>query len=184
VNSNMHQVAGWIERFIEGFNFCRPGKDQSLGRDLANTVIRGPDVGELGGIMGRCAEHVDPEGNEWAPNAPDYAARKEKVYGIVDEPNRRTGQMLSELTLGAKTKVTPKEIEIRPGLDAPPSSSAAPTGYLSKQDAKTTDTDKIRYAHTATEKKPAREFYAANEEDAVAVAKVAQENLNDYLRGG
>ncbi len=189
-SSNIHEVVGWLRQFVEGFNFTRPGKDQSLGRDILNVVVRGRNLDSLGGILGRCAEHKDPEGNEWAPNSSKpsrwhpkgYAGFKEDEYGIIDEPNRRTGQMLSQLTMTAKSTIGPTEIEIRPGTDQPPSSSAAPTGLLSEEDKKVTDTEKIIFAHTETPDKPARKFYGVNEEDRRNVIEVAQENLNDYIR--
>jgi len=189
-SSNIHEVADWFRQFIHGFNFTRPGKDQSLGRDIANVIIRGPELDGLGGVMGRCADQKDPEGKEWAKNSTKpirgypggYAEFKEEKYGIIDEANRRTGQMLSQLTLTAKTKVGATEIEIRPGTDQPPSSSAAPTGKLSEADKAVTDTQKIGFAHTETPTKPARKFYAANDEDRRNVIAVAQENLDDYIR--
>ncbi len=138
--------------------------------------------------MGRCAEHKDAGGDEWAANSTKeppkggYAGEKERDYGIVDEPNRRTGQMLSQQTLGAKIKIGPTEIELRPGTDKPPSSSAAPTGLLSDADKKVTDTQKIGFAHEETPTKPARKFYAANDEDRANVIALTQENMNDYIR--
>jgi len=186
--SNIREVVSHLERFVHGFDFTRPGKDQSLGRDVVNVVVRGPELGQVGGILGRCAEHKDPDGNEWAENSrreppvPDgYYGFKERKYGIVDEPNRRTGQMLSEVTLKAKTKIEQMSIEIRPGTDEPPTKSYAPTGYLSKQDMAVTDTDKIRFAHTETDVKPARRFYAMTLEDARNVRNLCQENLNEYI---
>jgi hypothetical protein len=183
------EVEHWLQEFVKGFNFERPGKDRSLGLDIANVVIRGPHLDGFGGIMGRAAEHKDWEGNEWPPNSTreppksGYKGWKERKYGWADEPNRRTNQMLSALSLGAKTTVAKDLVEIRPGLDQPPSDSRSPTGFINKQDKKVTDTQKMQFAHVSSKNRPARPFYGVNDEDARNVSEAAQEALNEYLSG-
>jgi hypothetical protein len=60
--SNIAQVVAWLDDFVASFRFDCPGREQSLGRDIAMTIIRGPDVGGQGGILGRCADGTGPDG--------------------------------------------------------------------------------------------------------------------------
>lgn len=172
---DIHRVADWLEQFIQGFDFKRPGRDQSLGRDVAMKVVEN--------IHERVDEHEGPDGKAWDANAPDYAKWKEKKYGLVDEPNIRTGQMTSQQSLYGKTEIGQYEITMKYGTGEAPSRSAAPTGYLSKQDAETTDIEKAVFAHTGqSEHKILRPFYGVNEKDRKDIVELMQENLNDYIR--
>jgi hypothetical protein len=180
--SNITDVCRWLQQFVESFRFDRPGKDQSMGRDVALTIIRGPDVGGQGGILGRCALGTGPDDTPWPPNAPGYSGEKLEDYGWA-EPNRRTGQMLSQQSLYGRTTIEPDQVTLRYGTGQAPSGSAAPSGHLSDQDRETPDTLKASLAHSGQSKKRVqRPFYAAAQEDAENVSAVCQENLNDYIR--
>lgn len=179
--SNASTVFANIERWLDGFNFARPGREQSLGRDTAMVIIRGPDVGAQGGIMGRCAAEVTPDGVPWPPNSDDpaghgYASRKEELYGWR-ETNRRTSQMLSQQSLYGKTTIEPFRVTLRYGEDTPPSNSKSPTGYISDQDKSVTDVQKATWAH-----EQGRGFYAATGEDRHNVVGMLQKDLDGYVR--
>jgi hypothetical protein len=179
---NIDEVCRWLQEFAESFDFTRPGKDQSVGRDLALTIVHGPDVGGQGGILGRCAAGVGADGTPWPPNAPEVSARKQEDYGW-DEPNRRTGQMLSQQSLYGRTRIEPDQVTLVYGTGQPPSGSAAPSGYSSKADRETPDVLKASLAHSGQGRKGIRRpFYEATREDAENVSAVAQENLNEYIR--
>jgi hypothetical protein len=174
-SSNIDAVIGYLNDFAHSINMRRPGREGSLGKDLAMTIIRGPDSGATGGIMGRIAQEVTPDGSPWPANDPGYAAEKEKKYGW-DETNRRTGQMTSQESLYGRTTIEPEVVTLRYGTGQPPSSSRAPTGYMSKSDRATTDEAKAMHAHSA-----GRGFYGLGAGDGENVTKVAQENVNELI---
>lgn len=199
--SNIREVVAWLEGFVNSFDFTRPGKDQSLGRDIAMTIIRGPDVGGQGGILGRAAENSGPEGY-WIDNADSTKAEKRKHYGW-EEVNRRTGQMLSQESLYGHTTIEPRLVTLRYGTGRAPDRSAAPSGYISDADRAVTDVQKAEWAHGggSSAKGPtrdvrgrfaarvrkatartARPFYGFTDEDRSNVIGVTQENLDDYIR--
>jgi hypothetical protein len=178
---NMGPLLHWFDQFLDSFEFTRPGRDQSLGRDIANELVDSID--------GRNSQRVDPDGAAWPPNSTKeppkggYKGWKKRKYGLDDEPNVRTGQMVSRLSLYGRTKIEPKLVTLVYGIDAPPDSSAAPTGYISNADKSTTDVRKAYYAHTGQGPHGTkRRFYEATNEDAVKLAELVQENLNDYIR--
>ncbi len=146
------------------------------------TIIRGPDVGGQGGILGRAADGRGPDGVDWPANTPEYAAAKAKRYGWT-EPNRRTNQMLSQTSLYGRTRIEPDQVTLVYGTDTTPVGSAAPSGYLSKSDKSITDTEKAKYAHEGqSAKRVKRGFYGFTEEDRTNVINVAQNSLNDLIR--
>jgi hypothetical protein len=180
--SNIDEVCRWLSEFAESFDFTRPGEDQSLGRDIALTIIRGPEAGGQDGILGRCTDGTGPDGTAWPANSRTYAAAKQERYGW-DEPNRRTGQMLSQQSLYGRTTIEPDQVTLRYGTGQPPSGSAAPSGYSSKADRETPDTLKASLAHSGqSRQRIQRPFYEATREDAENVSATAQENLNEYIR--
>jgi hypothetical protein len=176
-NSNADQFFGGLDRWLAGFDFNRKGKDQSLGRDVAMTLIRGPDVGSMGGMMGRIADEVTPDGTPWPENkSEEYKEEKARLYGW-DETNRRTGQMTSQEALYGRTTIEPELVTLRYGNDTPPSVGKSPTGHISASDKRVTDVEKAMHAHDQ-----GRGFYGVGAGDKAAVIAVAQENLDDYIR--
>src|SRR5262245_8675734 len=139
-SSSIKDVVAWLEGFVNSFGFTRPGRDKSLGRDIVNVIIRGPDVGGQGGILGRAAQDCGPEGY-WLDNAKVTKERKQKLDDH-QEANRQTGQMLSYVGRYGHTTIEPQLVTLRYGTGQPPTMSAAPTGHLSDQDKKVTATQK------------------------------------------
>jgi hypothetical protein len=180
--SNIDRVVAWLRGFVDSFDFSRPGKDQSLGRDVANVIVRGPQLDDTGGILGRCTDGVGPEGTPWPANADSTVAQKQRLYGH-EEVNRRTGQMLSQASLLGRTEVAGEIVTLRYGTGSAPSGSAAPTGYISEQDKAVTDMQKAQWAHTWQSRRGVlRPFYGMGQGDTEAVVAVCQENLDDYIR--
>jgi hypothetical protein len=167
--SNIDQVAESLRMFLDAFNFQRPGKDQSLGRDIVTDVALG--------IQERSVQEKRGADADWAPNEPEYAEQKGKDYGVFDQPNVRTGQMLSLPSLkGADTRIEPDSIEMVYGTGQPPTGTG--TGApLKPADTKVTDRDKAGFAHDN-----ARPFYEADQAIADRVRETCRENLNEYIR--
>ncbi len=170
--TNIDAVVASLERFVQSFDFTRPGKDQSLARDVVNTIA--------GGIQRRSIDDKKGATKSWKDNAPKYEEYKEKKYGVFDQPNVRTGQMLSLQSLkGSGTRIEKDRIEMVYGTGDPPQGSA--TGAtLGKKDKAVTDKQKADWAHNNT-KNPTRPFYEADDKIAEKVGEVLVENLNGYI---
>jgi hypothetical protein len=167
LDSNVDAVASDIEAFLAGFNFTRPGKDQSLGRDLAV-------VAATGMIDQAVAQQSDPDGTPYPENEPKYRAWKKKKYS-VDQPNVRTGQMLSEQSMLGGTVVGPEQVEMKYGTGNAPT-SAATGAALSKQDEQITDVEKAFFCSKT------RPFYALDVTTIDEMTAEAQESLDDYCK--
>lgn len=178
LTSNVDAVIASLEQFVRSFDFTRPGKDQSLARDVVNTIA--------GGIQRRSIDEHKGATKTWPDNAPKYARYKEKKYGVYDAPNVRTGQMLSLQSLrGTSTRIEKDRIEMVYGTGDPPSATA--TGApLSSQDEKVTDREKAGFAHEGGRSangryRASRPFYEADDPIAGKVREVLVENLNEYI---
>jgi hypothetical protein len=169
VDSNADQVAAALGALVGSFDFTRPGKDQSLGRDLARTVARGIQRRSVPGATA-------PDGSSWAANEPEYARRKRAKYA-ADQPGIRTGQMLSLESLVGETTVAPDSVEMRYGTGEPPR-RAANGAELTKGDAATTDRAKAGYFTDS-----GRPFYGLDAEIAGECRALAAEALKDHLSG-
>lgn len=177
---NVDEVVAWLDGFAHSITFTRPGRDQSLGRDIAMTIIRGPELNDQAGIMGRCAQGVTPDGAPWPSNSDNpqgkgYASRKLRKYGW-DETNRRTSQMLSQVALYGRTAIEPEQVTLVYGEDRPPDISRSPTGYIDDGDKKVTDVEKATFAH-----QQGRDFYGIGQGDPENVTTVAQDNVNQMI---
>lgn len=175
-DSNIDELIASMDSFLDSFNFQRKGIEGSLGKDVAMTIIRGPDVASMGGIMGRIADKVQPDGTPMKPNAPTYAAEKDRAYGW-SEVGRRTGQAFSQVSLYGRTTIGPYTIEMRYGTDATPTSSVSPNGHISDADQEITDTRKGMFLT-----QQGRAFYVVNDEDRQNVIGVTQANLDDHIK--
>jgi hypothetical protein len=181
--ADIQQVCTWLQNFANSFVFTRPGVDQNLGRDMANVQVQR--------ILARCADHEAPDGSIWlgnsdtpSPRMPNgYKMWKFELYGWEDEPNARTGQMLSKMSMGGGTVIAPQIIRIAYGTNQPPTKSYSPTGYFDEEtDGQPTDLEKAEWAHMEGPHRPARPFFGVGKGDAEALVDCAQNNLNDYIR--
>jgi hypothetical protein len=183
--SNIAEVTKWLQDFADSFDFKRPGNDQNLGRDIVHLGAQR--------IRDRSLQDRTGFGTAWAPNsetpshwAPEgYRAWKEKNYG-TPEPNSRTGQMLSLLSMKGRSTVESKQVTMIYGIDKPPPTGPAfgnPGPKLLERDQKVTDVQKAYFAHTGqSKKKVVRPFYQLIDDDGKAIAELCQENLNDLIR--
>jgi hypothetical protein len=166
LESNLPEIKAELDKLVAGWSFTRPGKEASLGHDLAAIAADN--------IQMRGADSKGPGGIEWPPNSEPYRSRKRKHY-LVDKPNIRTGQMLSRLSLLGDTTVSADEVSMKYGLGEPPERTA--TGAeLKKADEEITDIEKAFFCSGA------RPFYGLDQTDAEAMTAEAGENLDDYLR--
>ena len=167
LDSNLDEVARLLDQLIAGFNFTRTGKEQSLGRDLAAKTAEGIHDRS---VPGRLA----PDGSQWDDNEPKYAAKKRAKYD-ADQPNVRTGQMLSLASLKGKTEVGPDLVVMTYGLDAPPGSALNGT-ELTTADKAVTDSDKAGWCAAL------RPFYGLDATISAALHDVARAALDEYLQ--
>lgn len=175
------EVVAYLRNFADGFNFKRRGVDQNLGRDMAHTLVDR--------ILDRCEDSVDPGRVPWPENSTKeppvggYKGQKERQYGWDDNPNRRTGQMVSqEAMMGNRTTIEEREIVIRYGNDVAPDVSKSPNGYISERDKLRTDTEKATYAHTGGRHGVKRPFFGIGAGDKEAVIETGRENLHQHIR--
>jgi hypothetical protein len=182
-SSNIGQVTAWLEGWVDSFNFARPGKDQSLGRDIAMKVVDRIQTRSLTDRKG--AKDTWPPNSEkpsrWHPEG--YRKWKDDNYGI-GEPNSRTGQMLSQLSLYGRTRIDSKLITMIYGINQPPTRATFgdPGEKNFERDKKVTDTFKAYLAHTGQSRQQIkRPFYEVDESDGQAVMELCQENLAEYI---
>ena len=122
-SSNIAQVTAFLDGFIDSFNFHRVGNEGSLGRDIVKLAA------QL--MRDRALTHRTGFGTAWPPNsetpshwAPEgYREWKEKNYG-TPEPNSRTGQMLSQLSMEGRSRIEPQQVTMIYGIDKPPTGAA------------------------------------------------------------
>ena len=170
--SNIDQVVADLAEFINEFNFNRVGKEQSLGRDVANGVVWA--------IAERSATEKKGADVDWPANASKYAAWKEKKYGVADAPNTRTGDMLSKRALYGHTTIEPELVTMIYGTGTVPTACAV-GGTPGKGDQKT-DQEKAYFAHTGqSKKKILRPFYELDEHIAETIQGIIADSLNKYI---
>lgn len=176
--TNINDVVAWIGRFVGSFNFTRPGIDQSLGRDLAHEV-----AGQI--AIRAAAESRGPDPGRWEPNARRYRERKARHYGWPDNPNYRTGQMLSHESLLGEPAVDPDRVLMHYGTNEAPRGNKSPVDNRTPSeraaDARATDVDKAEWTTQGGKGRPARPFYQIDDAIRDRVIEVAGEALADYL---
>jgi phage gpG-like protein len=169
------ELTKFLTDFVEHFDFTRKGREESLAHDVVDLVVAR--------IMDRSSRGEAPDGSTWAANSTTptkwhpqgYRQYKLDKYGW-DDPNYRTGQMLSQTSLSGKIVIKQKEMEIGYGTDQPPSRGGSPTGVLLPEDLKVTDTQKAEWAHNG-----GRPFMGLGADDPEKIVELIQENLNDYI---
>jgi hypothetical protein len=161
LESNIDDIEQWIDGIVSAVDFTRPGKDQSLGRDLAGIVAEEIQVRTAGNSQ-------SADGSPLKDNEPRYAAYKARKYN-VHQALVRTGQLLSLQSLIGETTITSDEVSMRYGVGEAPKSGS--TGYISDADKKVTDREKAEYVSDE------RPFYGLDERIADEVAKAAGEWL-------
>jgi hypothetical protein len=168
VTSNIDEVERLLEQLVAGFNFLTPGKDESLGKDLAGVAVSG--------IVDRSTtEQVGPDGQAWADTEPAYTRAKIKYYG-TDLIGVRTGQMLSEQSVMGETTITADEVTIKYGTGNPPTGTGAKGVAPKPSDLAVTDREKAGYFEAG-----GRRFFGLDTEIGDQLGDHAGGALKDYL---
>jgi hypothetical protein len=181
--SNIANVVAWLDNWVDSFDFKRPGKDQSLGRDIAMKAV---DLIQTRSLVDRTGF-----GTAWPPNSETptkwhpqgYKNWKEEHYG-TGEPNSRNGQMLSQQSMYGRTKIDSKLVTMIYSLNKPPDRATFgnPTAKQFAQDQKVTDTFKAYLAHTGQSKRNVvRPFYQLIDSDGAEIVELCRENLSEYI---
>lgn len=163
--ATIEEVRDWLEGFVRSFNFELPGREGgTLGEDVVHKVA------EL--IQIRSVTEQRGANAIWFANSPRYRDWKAMHYGVFDQVNTRTGQMLSHESLLGRPQITADQVLMTYGTGSPPARSAAPTGYLSDQDQAITDYEKAQFAHAQD-----RPFYEVDDE----IERKTIEHVGEYL---
>ena len=157
-----------VEALVETFDFSLPGRDQSLGRDVAVRIAAQ--------IAERCAKGVDPEGKPWKPNAPGYASYKRVRYNVY-QPGELGGQMTSLESLVGQPEISRDEITMKYGTGERPARASRSGTQLRESETTATDREKAQYFHDS-----GREFYGLTDEDAGSVTEMLVEALGKHFR--
>ena len=151
------------------WDFTVTGQDQALGRELATHVV-------AQGIADRSMRSEAPDGSMWMANAPLYRAWKKSHYGF-DQPNVRTGQMLSLESLVGDTTVGPELVEMRYGTGRPPVAAATLGAEMTQGDKDITDIEKAFFCSAE------RPFYGLDDEISEEARIHAQAALDKFAEG-
>jgi hypothetical protein len=167
VKSNADQVAGWIDRVIDGFSFALPGEDQSLGRDLAGIAAQGM-------IDRSVPDARSPDGGTWPANEPTYASWKRKKFD-ADQPGILSGQMLSLESMMGEVNVSADRVEMTYGTGTTPTRARSGAALTAGQ-RQATDRQKAEWFTEG-----GRRFYGLDENIAAEVVAHAGERFGEYL---
>ncbi len=164
-SDNSDQVGQWLDQLVDTFQFDTPGKDQSLGRDLAGVVAEG--------IRDRSVPDAKAaDGSTWPPNVPKWAARKRRKYS-VDQPGILTGQMLSLEALIGEVRISGDVVELVYGTGSSASGEGA--------DAPT-DRQKADWFSNGTDWAPERPFFELDDEIAASAVATSADALGQHLK--
>jgi hypothetical protein len=156
-----------LANLIETFNFTRPGKDESMGKDAAHKIAVG--------IFTRSREEQGGPEGPWPENDPDYTDWKWNKYH-VELIGVRTGQMLSLESLLGKVDVAPTTVEIYYGTGQAPTGSMS-SSYISQADTSITDIEKAWFF---TRMKGS--FYELDDKIANDVKQYFSDELSEFIR--
>lgn len=156
-----------LKALIETYDFTRPGRDQSLGRDAANKVA------EL--ILDRSVRDQGGPDGTWPANKDTYTRRKERLYH-VNLIGFRTGQMISLPSLLGHVDIGRHNVTLTYGTGTAPSSSMS-SPYISESDKQISDTKKAEY-FTARKGR----FYALDETISDALRELFAEDLDKFIK--
>jgi hypothetical protein len=171
--SDLHNLESSMRALISSFNFKATVEGRELGQVLADGVVEG--------IVQRGAEEHKGAEATWDANEEKYEEEKYGLYGVRD-PNIRTGQMMSKENVGAIITVTDDLVEIEPGLDEAPSSSA--TGFkVQDADKKVTGAQKTQWAHEKNKRGIERPFMELDDAISEKCFADVDEGLGHHLAG-
>jgi hypothetical protein len=165
VESNILEFEAEFKDLIDGFVFTLPGKDQSLGRDLAASAAMGISDRSI-------ATQADAQGQPWRENEDKYRKMKERKHGVYNV-GVLTGQMLSLESMKGETTVEPDEVLMVYGTGEPPTRFST---YGELRDDEPDDRQKAAWFADS-----GREFFELNDDDAARIYGEVAEALVDYL---
>lgn len=143
-----------------------------MGRDAAKAVAER--------IAEAAADQKTTDDEPFPNNAPEYAAWKDKKYGVgPDAYGRRTGQMLSLESLLGEVDVTRDEVTISYGTGQAPERSSA-SGYINESDKSITDIEKAFFVTNQGGKR--LKFYKAGAAGREAVVEVIKEAIGRAIQ--
>ena len=143
-----------------------------MGKDAAKAVAER--------IAEAAADQKTTDDEPFPNNAPEYAAWKDKKYGVgPDAYGRRTGQMLSLESLLGEVDVSGDEVTIRYGTGQAPERSSA-SSYISESDKSITDIEKAFFITNSGGKRVT--FYKAGAAGREAVAEVLREAVSRAIQ--
>jgi hypothetical protein len=157
-----------VDACVDTFDFTLPGRDQSLGRDLA--------VRAAAGIADRSNRGLDADGQPFKPNEKRYAYRKLQRYG-VDRPGELGGQMLSLTSLLGRPEVTRDAVVMRYGTGERPPANSRSGVPLRPWETKATDADKARHFTDS-----GRRFYELDGKIAASLQGLVNDAWEDHVR--
>lgn len=167
VTSNILEWSSEFRELMDMFTFDLPGKDQSIGRDLAGLAAQA--------IIDRSiSQQSDPKLVKWRENSEEWTEFKRKNHGVTDI-GVLTGQMLSLESMMGDTSVGENEVTMIYGTGTQPTKYAT---YGEITGDEPTDREKASWFTEG-----GREFYELNETDAEAIYDEVAKALEDYLTG-
>lgn len=138
-DSNINEVAKWLDDTIDGVSFELPGSgpDPTLGHACARAVAK--DIHDSAKDV-----QQEPDATEFPENDDRYAAYKDAKYGRTGRAfGFRTGQTFSMESLMGTISVQPNEVEMAYGTGRPVSKADGGNGYVSESDKDQTDIEKM-----------------------------------------
>lgn len=164
--TNFDQHVAWIKDLVGEFNFKLPGKDESVGKDMANLAAqRMTDRSEQ--------QQGSPDGSIWLANEPRYAAWKAKKHN-VHAVGVLTGQMLSHESMLGQVTIDKEEVTMKYGTGDPARRFRGGESY--DVDEPPTDRQKAQWFEEG-----GRKFYGLDEQINTELANLAGEALDEYL---
>ncbi len=165
VTSNLVEYQPAFAALINDFNLTVPGKDQSLGRDMATEAC-------LAIVERSVADQQDATGGTFKATSPKYTASKLRKFS-VDLVGVRSGQMLSLESVKGEITVEPEVVTIKYGTGEVATRSST-GGQLRSNEP--TDRQKADWFTQG-----GRPFFGLLEADHDRVQGVARAALAEYL---
>jgi hypothetical protein len=155
-------VVSSLERFVLSFDFNRPGRDRSLGRDCVGIIAMG--------IQRRSIQGRKPDGSPFNPNSPKWAEYKMRRFGVTNV-GVLTGQMFSQESLEGEPEITRNSVTMKYGTGTPSAGHNSTSGGASTS----TVTDRQKASYFADS---GNDFYESDEEIDALVANEYSEYVD------
>lgn len=174
-DSNVNEVAKWLEDTINSFGFDSDGPGgETIGAACARAIAED--------IQSSAVEvQAEPDGRDFPDNDDKYAAFKAQKYGRTGRAfGVRTGQLFSTESLMGSVKVSGDEMEMGYGTGKPVSTGAGGSGYVSSSDRDQTDIEKAVIITSLAKKRI--DFYKLGPYAEVEVFEIVAEGLERHIK--